>query len=213
MRYLMLTSTQQRTWHNRHLVTLCYRKSYITLNIRRAFQICRITDIDKKESLTNVEIIPLPVLRYFMLRPLVFVRYSLVFTCFSFFISIELVTKRNRYICVSILFDVPDDRYRILVNAAGFFCRSQVTGHRSQVIVLPIQKVSQTLLKANLKPKNVCLGLIRPTVSFYKFITSLAFYKLLQTLLKANLQPKNVCLGLIRPTVSFNKCLGYFLYW
>ena len=29
-------------------------------------------------------------------------RYSLVFTCFSFFISIELVTKRNRYICVSI---------------------------------------------------------------------------------------------------------------
>ena len=29
-------------------------------------------------------------------------RYSLVCTCFSFFISIELVTKRNRYICVSI---------------------------------------------------------------------------------------------------------------
>ena len=28
--------------------------------------------------------------------------YSLVFTCFSFFILIELVTKRNRYICVSI---------------------------------------------------------------------------------------------------------------
>ena len=29
-------------------------------------------------------------------------RYSLVFICFSFFISIELVTKRNRYICGSI---------------------------------------------------------------------------------------------------------------
>ena len=29
-------------------------------------------------------------------------RYSLVFSCFSFFISIELVTKRNPYICVSI---------------------------------------------------------------------------------------------------------------
>ena len=29
-------------------------------------------------------------------------RYSLVFTCFNFFISIELVTKRNLYICVSI---------------------------------------------------------------------------------------------------------------
>ena len=42
------------------------------------------------------------------------------------------------------------------------------TGHRSQVIVLPIQKVSQTLLKANLRPKNVYLGLIRPKVSFYK---------------------------------------------
>ena len=41
-------------------------------------------------------------------------------------------------------------------------------GRRSQVIVLPIQKVSQTLLKANLRPKTVCLGLIRPKVSFYK---------------------------------------------
>ena len=30
-------------------------------------------------------------------------RYSLVCTCFSFFISIELVTKRNRYICVCIV--------------------------------------------------------------------------------------------------------------
>ena len=28
----------------------------------------------------------------------------------------------------------------------------QVTGQRSQVIVLPIQKVSQTLVKANLRP-------------------------------------------------------------
>ena len=29
--------------------------------------------------------------------------YSLVCTCFSFFISIELVSKRNRYMCVTIL--------------------------------------------------------------------------------------------------------------
>ena len=36
---------------------------------------------------------------------------------------------------------------------------SQVTDHMSQVIVLPIQKVSQTLVKANLSPKNFCLGL------------------------------------------------------
>ena len=57
-------------------------KSYITLNCRRAFQIWHITDMDNKESFTSVEIIPLPVLRYFMLRPM-----------------------------------VPDDRYRILVNA------------------------------------------------------------------------------------------------
>ena len=28
----------------------------------------------------------------------------------------------------------------------------QVTGHMSQVIVLPIQEVSQTLVKANLRP-------------------------------------------------------------
>ena len=40
-------------------------------------------------------------------------RYSLVFTCFSFFISIELITKRNRYICVSICLMFQ----RILVNA------------------------------------------------------------------------------------------------
>ena len=30
----------------------------------------------------------------------------------------------------------------------------QVTGHRPQVIVLPIQKVSQTLVKANLRPNQ-----------------------------------------------------------
>ena len=50
----------------------------------------------------------------------------------------------------------------------------QNTGYRSRVIVLPIQKVSQTLIKANLRPKNFCLGLI-----------------------------KKFCLGLIRPKVSF----------
>ena len=32
--------------------------------------------------------------------------------------------------------------------------KTQVTGHRSQVIVLPIQKVSQTPLKANLRPNK-----------------------------------------------------------
>ena len=40
-------------------------------------------------------------------------------------------------------------------------------GHGSHVMVLPIQKVSQTLLKANLRPKNIFLGLIRPKVSFW----------------------------------------------
>ena len=39
----------------------------------------------------------------------------------------------------------------------------QVTGHRSQVIVLPIQKVSQTLVKANLR---LTLGLVRPKQTF-----------------------------------------------
>ena len=52
--------------------------------------------------------------------------------------------------------------------------KKQVSGagtkHRSQVIVLPIQKVSQPLVKANLRPKNFCLGLIRPKVSFYKWL-------------------------------------------
>ena len=55
--------------------------------------------IDMKESFTNVEIMPmLSVLRYFHASS-VGLRYSLVFICFSFFFSIELVTKRNRYIC------------------------------------------------------------------------------------------------------------------
>ena len=44
----------------------------------------------------------------------------------------------------------------------------QFAGHLSQVIGLPKQKVSQTLVKANLRPKNFCSGLIRPKVSFYK---------------------------------------------
>ena len=57
-------------------------------------------------------------------------------------------------------------------------------GPRVWSIVLPIEKVSQTFIKANLRPKNLCLGLI-----------------------------KNFCLGLIRPKISFYKCLGYFLYW
>ena len=57
-----------------------------------------ITDIDKEESFTNVEIISIAIFH----ASSVGLRYSLVFICFSFFISIELVTKRNRYICGSI---------------------------------------------------------------------------------------------------------------
>ena len=53
-------------------------------------------------------------------------------------------------------------------GSAGTKNRSQVKGHRSQVIVLPIQKVSSTFINANLRPKSFCLGLIRPKVSFYK---------------------------------------------
>ena len=37
-----------------------------------------------------------------MLRPLVFWQYLLICTSFIFFLSIELVTKRNRCICVSV---------------------------------------------------------------------------------------------------------------
>ena len=49
----------------------------------------------------------------------------------------------------------------ILVQWSRFLL--QVTGHRSQVIVLPIQKVSQTLVKANLR---LTLGLVRPKQTF-----------------------------------------------
>ena len=61
------------------------RKSYITMNCRRAFQIWRITDIDKKETFTNVEIIPLPVLRYFILRPSLFRIRSFLLVSVSLF--------------------------------------------------------------------------------------------------------------------------------
>ena len=54
-----------------------------------------------------------------MLRPLVLVIRSFVLVSVSLFQSIELVKKRNRYICVSIcncLIFHKIDRYRILVN-------------------------------------------------------------------------------------------------
>jgi len=74
------------------------RKSHITLICRRAFQIWRITDIDKLYKCRNNSIISIAIFH----DSSVGLSYSLVCTCFSFFISIELVTKRNRYICVSI---------------------------------------------------------------------------------------------------------------
>ena len=50
-------------------------------------------------------------------------RYSLVFTCFSFFLSIELVTKRNRYICVSIclMFQMIDIGSLMPISRPGLF--------------------------------------------------------------------------------------------
>ena len=50
--------------------------------------------------------------------------YSLVCTCFSFFISIELFTKRNRYICVCIclMFDMIDIRSLLMpISRPGLF--------------------------------------------------------------------------------------------
>ena len=48
----------------------------------------------------------------------------------------------------TVFYDTSDG---FIVDVLGRFLL-QVTGHRSQVIVLPIQKVSQTLVKANLRP-------------------------------------------------------------
>ena len=53
-------------------------------------------------------------------------------------------------------------------DLAGTKHRTQVTGHRSQGIVLLVLKVSQTLVKAKVRPINFCLGLFKPQVSFYK---------------------------------------------
>jgi len=43
------------------------------------------------------------------------------------------------------------------------------TKHGSRVIVLAMQRVSQTLVRANLMPKNFCLGLIKPEVLLQVF--------------------------------------------
>ena len=100
----MLTSTQQWTWRNQHPVMLLQSKVVhyrnFEMKCRHAFQIWRITDSDMKESFTNVEIILISVTIFH--ATCVGLRYLLVCTCFSFFISIELVTKRSHYICVSI---------------------------------------------------------------------------------------------------------------
>ena len=45
---------------------------------------------------------------------------------------------------------------------------SHVASGGSLKAVLLTQKVFQTLVKANLRPKNFCLGIIRLKVSFYK---------------------------------------------
>ena len=81
------------------------RKSYITLTCRCAFQIWRITDIDKKESFTNVEIISLPVLRYFMLRPLVFGIRSFLLVSVSLF---RLNSSRRPCVSICLMFHMRD---------------------------------------------------------------------------------------------------------
>ena len=91
---------------------------YANRNCRRAFEIWNLTHNRHRQErklykCRNNAITSIAIFH----ASSVGLRYSLVFTCFSFFISFELVTKRNRYICVLYLFHVPDDRYRILVNA------------------------------------------------------------------------------------------------
>ena len=73
------------------------------------------TDIDKEESFTNVAIIPLSELRYFILRPLVFGIPSFVHVSVSLFRLNS--SRRGTVTFMLVLFDVLDDRYRILVNA------------------------------------------------------------------------------------------------
>ena len=77
------------------------RKSYITMNCRRAFQIWRTIDIDKKESLTNVDIIPLPVLRYFILCPSVFGIRSFLLVSVSLF---RLNSSRRETVTLVLVF-------------------------------------------------------------------------------------------------------------
>ena len=61
---------------------------------------------------TNVPVIPLPVLRYFILRSSSNIRSFLLVS-----VSLFRLNSSRRETVTFVLFDVPDDRYRILVNA------------------------------------------------------------------------------------------------
>ena len=90
------------------------RKSYITMNCRRAFQIWQITDIDKKESFTNVQIIPLPELRYIILRPSVFGIRSFLLVSVSFF---RLNSSRRETVTFVLAFGLEKISARLLKDS------------------------------------------------------------------------------------------------
>ena len=98
------------------------------------------------------------------------------------------------YVCMLTACRTQDTRQRTKlmlrqVSFAGH--RSQVTAHRS--LFYQYRKYPKHFSKANLRPKNIFLGLIRPKVSSYKCLGYPKHFS------KANLRPKNICLGLIRP--------------
>ena len=92
-------------------------------------------DIDKKESFTNVEIITLPDCDISC-----FARWSSLFARFYLFqfISIELVTKRNRYICAEAYHQVLGDRLLICVRIFLMFQMIDIGS-----LLMPISKTNK----------------------------------------------------------------------
>ena len=92
-------------------------------------------------------------------------RYSLVFIFFSFFISIELVTKRNRYICVSIclMFQMIDIGSLLLPFSRPGLFTFQINGFYASVFFNGLVKI-----------------LSQDPLDFWKLIRRLALIKLVR---------------------------------
>ena len=120
-------------------------------------------------------------------------RYSLVFICFSFFISIELVKKRNRYICGSIclMFQMIDIGsllmpifrpglsllfIRFLPPISGDFVSRSIRVLKTNKVV-GFDKIGAPLLKDSVDVITPSLTNLQIIVNFNKMLETLIFQR------------------------------------